>query len=211
MNDDLEKINSNDDVTEDGKAAEKSDKEKRKPFADAYEWISSLVFAVLLMLALNLFGFRSITVDGDSMVHTLLDRDQIIASSCFYNIDYGDIVIIQADKIYNKQRGMFGEPIIKRVIGLSGDVIRFDFEAGEVYRNGEKLSEPYIAESTTLKQQCESGIDYTVPENCVFVMGDNRNVSRDSRDMAAVGYVDKNLIMGKALFRFYPLGDFKVL
>ncbi len=190
----------------------KNDKEKkRRPFADAYEWVSSLVFAVLLMLALNLFGFRSITVNGDSMKNTLLDTNQIIASSCFYNIDYGDIVIIQADKIYNKQRGLFGEPIIKRVIGLSGDVIRFDFEAGEVYRNGEKLSEPYIAELTTLKQQCESGIDYTVPENCVFVMGDNRNVSRDSRDMAAVGYVDKNLIMGKALFRFYPLGDFKVL
>lgn len=190
----------------------KNDKEaKRRPFADAYEWVSSLVFAVLLMLALNLFGFRSITVNGDSMNNTLLDTNQIIASSCFYNIDHGDIVVIQADKIYNQDRGLFGEPIIKRVIGLPGDVIRFDFEAGEVYRNGEKLSEPYIAEVTTLKQQCESGVDYTVPENCVFVMGDNRNVSRDSRDMASVGYVDKNMIMGKALFRYLPFNEFKVL
>lgn len=206
MNEDFDIIAPAEDETE------KNDKEKkRRPFADAYEWVSSLVFAVLLMLALNLFGFRSITVHGDSMKNTLLNTNQIIASSCFYNIEHGDIVVIQADKIYNQNSGFFGEPIIKRVIGLSGDVIRFDFEAGEVYRNGEKLSEPYIAEATTLKQQCESGIDYVVPENCVFVMGDNRNVSRDSRDMASVGFVDKNLIMGKALFRYFPFGEFKGL
>ncbi len=206
MNDDFDANVSIEDET----AKSEKDK-KRKPFADAYEWVSSLVFAVLLMLALNLFGFRSITVDGDSMKNTLLDTNQIIASSCFYNIEHGDIVVIQADRIYNQNRGLFGEPIIKRVIGLPGDVIRFDFEAGEVYRNGEKLSEPYIAEATTLKQQCESGIDYNVPENCIFVMGDNRNVSRDSRDMAAVGFVDESLIMGKALFRYYPFGEFKGL
>lgn len=183
-----------------------------KPFAEAYDWVSSLVYAVLFMLALNLFAFRSITVDGGSMNDTLENNDKIIATNFLYTPDYGDIVVVQADKLQNGDTGLFGEPIIKRVIGLEGDVMRFDFEKGEVYRNGELLEEDYIKELTHLRESgTQSGIDYTVPQNCVYVMGDNRNNSRDSRDQVSVGFIDVNQIMGKAVLRVFPLSKFGVL
>jgi signal peptidase I len=193
--------------------AGESKEEKRKPFADAYDWVSSLIYAVIFMLALNLFVFRSITVDGESMCNTLQDQDKIIATNLFYTPNYGDIVVVQADRLVNSGTQLYGEPIIKRVIALEGDVIRFDFDAGEVYLNGELLDEDYIAAPTHLRQNgwAESGVDYVVPENCVFVMGDNRNRSRDSRDLVSVGFVNKDLIMGKALVRIYPFDSITLL
>lgn len=200
--------NLNEKLTE--KANEISERSTR-PFADALDWAGSLVYAVLFMLALNLFVFRSITVDGPSMNETLQDQDKVITTNFFYTPNYGDIVVLQADKLRNQSTGLYGEPIIKRVIGLEGDTIRFDFDKGEVYRNGELLSEDYIAQPTTLAQYCESGVDYVVPEHCVFVMGDNRNRSRDSRDLPSVGYVDTDLIMGKAFVRVYPFDSIGLL
>ena len=188
-----------------------SDAKAKKPFSEAFDWMSSLVYAVLFMLALNLFVFRSITVDGLSMYSTLDDQDKVISTNFLYTPDYGDIVVIQADKILNQGTGLYGEPIIKRVIGLAGDTISFDFDKGEVYRNGELLDEDYIEQPTYLNELCYSGVDYVVPENCVFVMGDNRNVSRDSRDLQAVGFVDTDLIMGKAFLRIYPLDKIGLL
>ena len=193
------------------KVKDENDEEPRKPFADAYEWVSSLVYAVLAMLVLNLFVFRSITVDGPSMNDTLQDQDKVIATNFFYTPDYGDIVIVQADRLVNSATGLYGEPIIKRVIGLEGDVIRFDFEKGEVYRNGELLEEDYIKDLTHLALYSASGVDYVVPEHCVYVMGDNRNNSRDSRDQVYVGYVDTDLILGKAILRVFPFDGFGVL
>ena len=193
--------------------ADNEDSEEKKPFSDAHEWACSLVFAVLLMLGLNLFVFRSITVDGESMCNTLQHQDKIIATDFFYTPKRGDIVVVQANELVNVATGLFGEAIIKRVIALEGDTIRFDFEQGEVYLNGELLDEDYIAQPTHLRLNgwTESGVDYVVPENCVFVMGDNRNNSRDSRDLEALGFVDTDLIMGKAVLRVYPFDGFTVL
>lgn len=183
-----------------------------KPFADALDWTGSLVYAVLFMLALNLFVFRSITVDGGSMNDTLLDKDKVIATNFLYTPDYGDIVVVQADMLQRRNTGTYGEPIIKRVIGLAGDTIRFDFETGEVYRNGELLEEDYIKELTRLEEfGTTSGVDYVVPDNCVYVMGDNRNNSRDSRDQVSVGYIDVDQIMGKAFVRIYPFDKFGLI
>ena len=183
-----------------------------KPFADALDWTGSLVYAVLFMLALNLFVFRSITVDGGSMNDTLLDKDKVIATNFLYTPDYGDIVVVQADMLQRRTAGTYGEPIIKRVIGLAGDTIRFDFEAGEVYRNGELLEEDYIKDLTHLEEfGTTSGVDYVVPDNCVYVMGDNRNNSRDSRDQVSVGYIDVDQIMGKAFVRIYPFDKFGLI
>lgn len=189
-----------------------STEEKKKPFSDGYEWLSSLVYAVVAMLVLNLFAFRSITVDGPSMNDTLQDQDKVIATNFLYTPDYGDIVIVQADKLVNRQTMRYGEPIIKRVIGLEGDVMRFDFATGEVYRNGELLDEPYIKDLTRLPLDgTVSGVDYVVPEHCVYIMGDNRMNSRDSRDQVSVGYIDTDLILGKAILRVYPFESFGVL
>lgn len=191
------------------KANEISEKAVR-PFADALDWVGSLVYAVLFMLALNLFVFRSITVDGRSMNNTLQDQDRVISFNLFYTPHRGDIVVVQADRLRQSTSGLYGEPIIKRVIAVAGDTVRFDFEKGEVYLNGELLDEDYIAEKTVTAENCESGRDYTVPDGYVFVMGDNRNNSTDSRDMR-VGMVDADLIMGKAVFRFMPFDSMGLL
>ena len=191
---------------------EKSDEKKSDAYAEGIDWVASLVYAILAMIVLNIFVFRSITVDGDSMNNTLKDQDRVIATNLFYTPQHGDIVVVEADAILN-QNGTFGEPIIKRVIGVAGDVIRFDFDNGIVYRNGEALSEDYIKELTYYNRWLDavSGVDYVVPEGCVYVMGDNRNNSKDSREHDEVGMVDVDLIMGKAILRIYPLDKFGLL
>ena len=189
---------------------EQQEEEAAKPFSNALEWLGSLVYAVIIMLVLNIFVFRSITVDGGSMNNTLQNADKVISTNLFYTPARGDIVVVQADRLENKLTMRYGEPIIKRVIALEGDTIRFDFNKGEVYLNGELLEEDYIAAKTLTPESCQSGVDYVVPEGHVFVMGDNRNASTDSRHYA-VGFVDKDLIMGKAIFRFMPFDSMGLL
>ncbi len=195
-------------------AAEETDEKPKKPFADALDWVSCMVYAVAAMLALNLFFFRSITVSGPSMLDTLKDKDKVVATNFCYTPAYGDVVVIQADKLKNKLTDMWGEPIIKRVIAVGGDTIRIDFSKGEVYRNNELLEEDYIKDLTFFRQDdswIEGNKEYTVPENTVFVMGDNRGVSNDSRNLPQVGFVDTRFIMGKAFVRVSPIEDFKWL
>lgn len=192
---------------------EASEEEPAKPFSDALDWIASIIYAVAIILVMNLFFLRMITVSGDSMNDTLVDNDKVVVTNFCYTPGYGDIVVIQADKILRQDTKIYGEPIIKRVVALAGDTVRIDYIKGEIYRNGELLSEDYIKELTHLYQYgyMESGKDYVVPENCVFVMGDNRNVSNDSRNLTDVGFVDKDMIMGKAFVRIFPIKDFKWL
>lgn len=187
--------------------------EPKKPFSDILDWTSCFVFAVAAVLALNLFVFRSITVSGDSMNNTLIDKDRVIATNFTYTPDYGDIVIVEADKLHLHGTAIYGETIIKRVIAKAGDTIRVDFENGVVYLNGEELQEDYIKEkiNTHYPGWIESNRDYVVPENCVFVMGDNRNHSNDSRNISEVGFIDTNYIMGKAFVRYAPIKNFKWL
>lgn len=186
-----------------------------KPFANALDWVNSIVFAAVTVLLLSLFVSRSVTVSGTSMCNTLQDGDMVLAGNFLYTPQFGDVVVVRSDKLVNKATGLYGEPLIKRVIGVEGDVIRFDFAKGEVYRNGKLLDEEYIAEPTRFtgasESWCKSGVDYVVPENCIFVMGDNRNVSHDSRDLENIGFVDTNYIMGRAFVRFSPISKFKWL
>ncbi len=219
-NKDMEELNIPEEAAE--AASEKSRKkdkkpeEPQKPFSGALEWAGSLVYAVLAMLLLNLFVFRSITVDGESMNNTLQDQDRVLSTNFFYTPQRGDIVVLQADKIPNQYTGKYGEPIIKRVIALAGDTIKFDFDEGKVYlkKAGEQefqlLEEDYIAAPTLASLDRHSGEEHTVPENCVFVMGDNRNRSLDSRSVL-VGDVDTDLIMGRAFVRLFPIDQFALL
>ena len=187
-----------------------------KPFAGALDWAGSIVYAVIAMLLLNLFVFRSITVDGESMNNTLQNMDRVLSTNFLYTPQRGDIVVLEADRIQNMNTLKFGEPIIKRVIALEGDTIKYDFTKGEVYlkKAGESdfelLEEDYIAAPTTLSLDRHSGEEHVVPEGCVYVMGDNRNRSLDSRSLL-VGDVDTDLIMGKAFVRLFPISDFEWL
>ncbi len=165
---------------------------------DLYDWIQSLMVALVICVALFIFAVRVIDVSGSSMVPTLHDGDKMIVSNLFYKPEYGDIVVFKTDS-YDPDRAL-----VKRVIATEGQEISLDFDRGVVYINGSPIEEDYIAELTTTK------LDFigpqTVPEGCVFVMGDNRNASTDSRKKE-IGMVDERMILGRAYYVAFPISD----
>ena len=169
--------------------------EVRSARGEVYEWIQCLVFALIFCVILFVFFFRLVDVVGDSMNPTLENADKMVVSDLFYKPKQGDIVIFRKDE-YKP------EALVKRVIATEGQTVEIDFNKGRVYVDGVLLDEPYIAEPT------RNQIDFTgiqvVPEGCVFVMGDKRNESADSRD-SRIGMVDERLIIGKVLFTVFPL------
>ena len=160
---------------------------------DFVYWLVSVLLVFLLL-------FRVVVVSGISMNQTLLHGDYLLLlNSAFYHEpEQGDIVVV------SKQSFRSGEPIIKRVIATEGQWVDIDFEAGIVYVNGNPLDEPYVNTPTTLYE----GVDFPlmVEDGCIFVLGDNRNESQDSRS-PEIGQVDKREIMGKAIFLFLPGRD----
>ena len=167
---------------------------------DLYEWVQALVCSVLTVVLVFTFGIRLIGVDGHSMVPTLQDGDRLLVTTSLLSGDYeyGDIVIIQ--------KGAFagGEPIVKRVIATGGQTVDLDFETGAVYVDGTLLEEDYINELTFVEEGTEFPL--TVPEGSIFVMGDNRNHSSDSRD-ASLGTVDTRYVIGRAVLLAFPGAD----
>lgn len=172
-----------------------SSEEKLTPIGEIYEWILSIVTALVMCILLFIFILHPVDVDGDSMNYTLLDGDKMLVADIFYTPKQGDIVVFRKDEYKS-------EALVKRVIATEGQTVEIDFDKGIVYVDGEALDEPYIADYTHLTLDY-SGIQ-TVPEGCVFVMGDNRNKSTDSRK-AEIGMVDTRLILGKVVFVMFPL------
>ncbi len=167
---------------------------------EIYDWMQSLVFALIISIIVFIFIFRIVDVSGDSMNPTLINGDKLVVSDVFYKPKQGDIVIFRKDEYK-------AEALVKRVIATEGQTIEIDFDRGRVYVDGELLDEPYIAEPT--RNQLDFQGPQTVPEGCVFVMGDNRNASSDSR-RAEIGMVDERLIVGKVLLRIFPLDSIGV-
>ena len=167
---------------------------------ETLEWYDALAMAVAIIALVFTFGVRIVKVDGHSMDHTLSDGERILIN-LLKAPDYGDIVVVDGYTDY-------GKPLVKRVIAKGGDTIRIDYETGTVVVNGEVLQEDYIAEPTYLGYDVE--FPYTVPEGTVFVMGDNRNNSLDSRS-SYVGCIDERDILGKVLLCFLPVSDFGVV
>mgnify|MGYP002410330462 FL=1 len=162
---------------------------------ELYEWVESALFAVIVMLTIFTFFVRPATVDGSSMVPTLHNAERLVLQQIGYtDPQYGDIVVV--DRSQSEE-----PPIVKRVIGKGGDTIYINFETHEVWRNDELLDEPYINEPTT--NQFDIQFPVEVPQGSIFVMGDNRNHSLDSRS-SEIGMVDLRCVMGKAIYRFFP-------
>lgn len=163
----------------------------------AYEWVQALVCSVLTVVLIFTFAVRIVRVSGESMRETLQDQDMLVVLNNWLCGGYepGDIVILQRDDFYG------GEPIVKRVIATEGQTVDIDFDAGVVYVDGAALEEPYTREPTWTQEGTEFTL--TVPEGCVFVMGDNRNDSDDSRD-SALGPVDTRCVLGRALLLAVP-------
>ena len=170
-----------------------------RPGRDLYEWMQALVCSVLVVVLLFTFVVRLIGVDGHSMVPTLQDGDRLLVlnSILYDDYQYGDIVVL-------RKESFLAEPIVKRVIATGGQTGDIDFETGSVYVDGELLKEDYINELTFLEEGTEFPL--TVPEGSIFVMGDNRNNSNDSRDYR-LGTVDTRYVIGKAVFLAFPGTD----
>ncbi len=158
-----------------------------------FDWISSIIIAVVAVVILLTFCFRLIDVDGTSMESTLIDTDKVIVTNLFYTPENGDIVVISHGVEYDK-------PLVKRVIATAGQSLDIDFDNNKVYVDGALIDEPYI-QGATIKGNAE--IPSVIPEGKVFVMGDNRAVSMDSRHHE-VGLIDVDNIIGKAQLVVIP-------
>ena len=172
------------------------EKEKKDSGRELYEWVQALVCSVLAVVLLFTFVIRLIGVDGHSMVPTLQDGDRLLVLNSMLDDDYrsGDIVVLRKDTFLK-------DPIVKRVIATEGQTVDIDFSTGSVYVDDALLKENYINELTFLEEGTEFPL--TVPENSIFVMGDNRNHSSDSRD-SRLGTVDNRYVIGKAVFLAFP-------
>ena len=172
--------------------------EKVQQESGVFDWIQVVVTALVACMLIFVFLGRTVGVIGPSMESTLIEGDRLIISNLFYTPKYGDIVVLRKDEFKS-------DPIIKRVIATEGQTVDIDFEAGVVYVDGLALDEPYVNTPTNLREDFTGPV--TVPEGCVFVMGDNRNRSTDSRT-EKIGCVDTRYIIGRALFRMWPLNKF---
>ncbi len=160
-------------------------------------YLHDLVYMLVVILLLFLLFFRVIVVSGDSMYSTLLDGDYLLLlGNLFYQEpERGNIVVI------SKQSFDQGKPIVKRVIAVEGQTVDIDFDNAVVYVDGAALDEPYINSPTNFNEG--TVFPLTVAEDCIFVLGDNRGVSRDSRD-PVIGQIDRREVLGKAIFLMLP-------
>ncbi len=170
----------------------------KKEKLSIFEVFQAGVAALIVVTLVFVFCFRVFSVDGPSMAPTLEDGDRIVVSTIGYEPKRGDIIVLSSTEGIN-------EPIVKRVIALPGDTVDINFTTGTVTVNG--VEESYSEELTT--QQADLAFPMTIPEGTVFILGDNRDKSLDSRS-SRVGCVDERLIVGEVLFRFFPIGDWKV-
>ncbi|MDL2288674.1 signal peptidase I [Oscillospiraceae bacterium OttesenSCG-928-F05] len=168
---------------------------------ELYEWAQALVFALIFVVLVNVFVVRIIGVDGFSMEPTLHNLDKIAISNVFYTPEPGDVVVFTKESFRE-------EPLVKRVIATSGQTVDINFETHEVWVDGMLRDEPFINAPT--EDFGDVTFPATVPEGHIFVMGDNRNRSTDSR-WSVVGMIDERLILGKVLFRLFPLQDIGVV
>ena len=197
------------DFSSDSSAPEEPDGEEtpqKSGFVRACSWIYDWVevFALSMAIVFFLFAFvaRVAVVEGDSMNETLHDKDKLLVSEFLYTPKQGDIVVCQSE--------FFGydQPLVKRVIATAGQTVRLDTENWKVYVDGVPLEEDYVNLRPGVGMTGWSyGEEYVVPEGHVFVMGDNRNISWDSRD-SRIGPIDTRYVVGKVVFRFLPLRDF---
>ena len=170
---------------------------KDKLIINFYDMASVLGVAVVTIMLIFTFVFRVVGVVGTSMVPTLQDKDYLIVSAFDSNPSYGQVVIIT-------QPNAFDEPIVKRIIATENQVVDINFYTGDVYVDGKLLDEPYINNRTTNNE----GISFpvTVPEGHVFVMGDNRQGSTDSRS-EKIGFIHEDYILGVAKYKIFSYDE----
>lgn len=201
------------------KAAPESDAKEeelytvRQFLGDAADLAESVITSIFVVMLVFTFLFCTANVDGDSMLPTLEDGDRLIVSRMDKTLETGDILILDslhaylfdgAGELYAAEG--LGKNIVKRLIAQGGQEVNIDFEAGVVYVDGEALDEPYTSTLTTRDNRAFT-YPFVVPEGYVFVLGDNRYVSKDSRH-PEVGLVSEDEIVGRVLLRISPFPKF---
>ena len=182
-------------------------RQPRRRGSDLFEWLQLLMGCVLAAVVLfNCFA-RLTRVDGNSMDNTLKDGEMMLIWSLGYQPQQGDIVVLnKTDEVTNQLLGR--KAIVKRVIATGGQTVDIDYSTGTVYVDGTPLDEPYIREEMYLPgNPMMYNTHWEIPEGSIFVMGDNRNYSTDSRH-EMVGPIDEDYILGKVVFALWPLEKF---
>lgn len=196
-------------------AKSEKNEEKTNFIDDLFDMTESVIYAVFVVLLIFTYILRIATVDGTSMEPTLQNEDRLIVSDIFFTPKPRDIVIINSEKAHLFaddseteviETDGLNKRIVKRVIATEGQTVDIDFKLGEVYIDGEKIYESYIADLTTRN---EGAFNYpiVIPEGYLFVMGDNRIWSKDSRH-PSVGLVKEEDVSGHVLLRISPFEKF---
>ncbi len=185
-------------VTETPKEPELIITPKSSTRKEIFDWLFSIVVALAIALLIRRFLFTLVKVDGPSMQPTLYHNDMLYVNRFMYTPENGDIIIFRPPNSPST-------PYVKRVIATEGQTVVIDQQEKKVYVDGVELKEDYIDERLVSAGTVK--YPFTVPEDHVFVLGDNRNNSRDSRD-AAVGAIPRENIIGKVIFRMLPISEF---
>ena len=173
---------------------------------DCYEWLQMLTFVLVAVVLVFTFLGMVMGVSGTSMYSTLYDHDIMVVQRLGYTPAQGDVVVLRKDSF-------LGEAIVKRVIAVAGQEVEIDYDKNAVYVDGVALDEPYINQEDKDVMEERPGMvyrEFTVPEDSIFVMGDNRNGSTDSR-YAELGMVDNSYVLGRALCVAFPFGHIRSL
>ena len=168
---------------------------------ETFDWVESIVFSVAVVVLIFTFVFRIIGVEGTSMTNTLQNGNRVIVTGVNYTPKQFDIIVLSTKAVRSA-------PIIKRVIAVGGQTVKIDYKSNKVFVDGKAIDESFIKEP--MRQCGDVTSPVTVPKGYVFVMGDNRNDSLDSR-YSSVGFVDDRNILGKAVLRIFPLNEFGAL
>ena len=177
------------------------EKKEENPFSPRalFDWVEIFAASIAVVFVLFAFVARIAVVDGGSMLPTLTNGDKVIVRQLFYTPKQGDIIVCQSETY-----GM-DKPLVKRVIATAGQTVSIDRQNWKVYVDGEPLDESYVLFEAGLMNGWDYGVDtITVKEGHIFVMGDHRNDSLDSRSMR-IGQIDERYVIGKVIFRFMPL------